>query len=62
MEHEPNDKRSLRSEAITALLSAISGSGIGWIIWLATHNIAVAIGMAGPMSALTNNILRRIIK
>ena len=62
MEHEPNDKRSLPSEAIAVILSAFAGSGIGWIIWLATENIAVAIGMAGPLAALTNNILRKIIK
>ena len=62
MEQKSNDKRSVRSEAIAVLLSASAGSGIGWVVWLATGNIAVAIGVAGPMAALTNNILRKIIK
>lgn len=62
MEPQPNDKRSVRSEAIAVSLSAIAGSGVGWVIWLATANIAVAIGVAGPMAALSNNILRKIIK
>ena len=62
MEQKPNDKPSLRSEAIAVLLSAGAGSGIGWVIWLATGNIAVALGIAGPMGALTNNILRKVIK
>jgi hypothetical protein len=61
MEQPPNDKRSLRSEAIAVLLSAGAGSGLGWVLWLATGNIAVAIGMAGPMAALTNNLLRKVI-
>ena len=59
---KPNDKQSVRSEAIAALLSASAGSGIGWLIWLATSNIAVAIGMAGPIAALTNIFLRKVIK
>lgn len=62
MEHNPSDKRSLRSEAIAAILAAGAGSGIGWVIWLATGNIGVAIGIAGPMAALTNFALRRAIK
>jgi hypothetical protein len=62
MEQKPTDKQSVRSEAIAVLLSASAGSGIGWVIWLATSNIAVAIGIAGPMAALTNNILRKVIK
>ena len=62
MEQTPGDKQSVRSEAIAALLSAISGSGIGWLVWLATGNIAVAIGMAGPIAALANSFLRKAIK
>jgi hypothetical protein len=61
MEQRPSDKPSVRSEATAVLLSAGAGSGIGWVIWLATGNIAVAIGIAGPMAALSNNILRKII-
>ena len=62
MEQQPNDKRSVRSEAIAALLSAGAGAGIGWVLWIATSNIAVAIGMAGAIAALANNYLRKIIK
>ena len=62
MEQKPNEKRSVRSEAIAVLLSASVGSGIGWVIWLATSNIAVAIGIAGPMAAITNSFLRKVIK
>ena len=62
MEQEPNDKQSVRSAAIATLLSASAGSGIGWVLWLVTGNIAVAIGIAGPMAALTNNFLRNAIK
>jgi hypothetical protein len=50
------------SEAIAVLLSAGVGSGIGWIIWLATGNVAVAIGVAGPMAALMNQVSRRLIR
>ncbi len=59
---QPTDKRSVRSEAIAALLSAGAGAGTGWVLWLATGNIAVAIGMAGAIAALANNFLRRVIK
>ena len=62
MEQKPNGKPSVRSEAIAALLGASAGSGIGWLIWLATSNIGVAIGMAGPIAALTNHFLRKVIK
>lgn len=62
MDQQPNDKRPLSSEAIAVLLSAGAGSGIGWALWLATGNIAVAIGIAGPMAALTNSFLRKIVK
>ncbi len=62
MEQTPGDKRSVRSEAIAALVAAGAGSGVGWALWLATGNIAVAIGMAGPMAALTNFALRGVIK
>jgi hypothetical protein len=61
MGQTPGDRRSVRSEAIAALLAAAAGSGIGWVIWLATGNIGVAIGIAGPMAALTNFALRRVI-
>jgi uncharacterized membrane protein len=62
VEQEPNNKPSIRSEAIAVIVSAIVGSGIGWAVWLASSNIAVAIGMAGPMAALTNNFLRRKLR
>jgi hypothetical protein len=62
MEQKPNGKQSVRSEAIAALLSASAGSGVGWLIWLATSNIGVAIGIAGPIAALTNIFLRKVIK
>jgi hypothetical protein len=62
MEQTPNDKPSGSSAAITAILSAGAGAGIGWVLWLATGNNAVAIGMAGPIALLTNNILRKVIK
>jgi uncharacterized membrane protein len=62
VEQEPNNRPSMRSEAIAVIVSAIVGSGIGWALWLASSNIAVAIGMAGPMAALTNNFLRKVIK
>jgi hypothetical protein len=60
MEQKPNDKRLGRSAAI-ALLAASAGAGIGWILWLATGNNAVAIGMAGPIALLTNNLLLKIL-
>ena len=62
MEQQPSDKRSVRSEAIAALLSAGTGAGIAWVFWLATSNVAVAIGMAGAMAALANNFFRKAIK
>jgi hypothetical protein len=62
MELPTHGKSSLRSEALAVLLSAGAGSGIGWIIWLATANIALSIGIAGPMAALTNGIIRRLIR
>lgn len=62
MEQQPNDKRSVGSEAITALVSAGAGAGIGWVLWIATGSIALAIGMAGAIAALANNLLRRVIK
>ena len=62
MEQKPNDKPSVSSEAIAALLGASAGSGVGWLIWLATSNIGVAIGMAGPIAALTNYFFRRVLK
>jgi hypothetical protein len=62
MEPDPNGKPSIRSEAIAAIVSASAGSGIGWLIWLATGNIAVAIGMAGPIAALTNSVIRKVMK
>lgn len=62
MEQKQNGKPSVSSEAIAALLSASAGSGIGWLLWVATSNIGLAIGMAGPIAALSNMILRKIIK
>lgn len=62
MEQKPNGKPSVRSEAIAALVGASTGSGIGWLIWLGTSNIGVAIGMAGPIAALTNIIVRKSTK
>jgi hypothetical protein len=62
MEQKLTDKPSLRSEAIAAVLSACAGSGIGWLIWLATSNIGIAIGIAGPIAALSNVFLRKVIK
>ena len=57
MEQQPNGKQSGRSAAILALLAASAGAGIGWGIWLVTGNNGVAIGMAGPIALLVNNIL-----
>jgi hypothetical protein len=62
MEQQPNDKQSFRSEALTAVLSAGAGVGLGWVLWLATSNIAVAIVMAGAIASLANNFLRKVIK
>ena len=62
MEQKTDGKTSVRSEAIAALMSASAGSGVGWLIWLATSNIGVAIGVAGPIAALTNIFLRKVIK
>lgn len=62
MEREPNDQPSVRSEAISAILSAGAGSGAGWLLWLATSNIAVAIGLAGPIAAITNSFVRKVIR
>jgi LmbE family N-acetylglucosaminyl deacetylase len=62
MEQHPNDKQSGRSAAIAALLAAGAGAGIGWVIWLTTGNNGVAIGMAGPIALLVNNMLRKVIK
>jgi hypothetical protein len=61
MEKKPNDKRLGRSAAI-ALLAAGGGAGVGWILWLTTGNIAVSIGMAGPIALLISNILQKVIK
>jgi hypothetical protein len=61
MEQKPNDKQLGRS-AVIALLSASAGAGIGWVLWLGTRNIAVGIGMAGPIALLSSNILRKVIK
>lgn len=62
MEQKTDDKQLGLSAAIAALLSASAGAGIGWVIWLVTGNNAVAIGMAGPMALLTNNILQKVMK
>ena len=62
MEQQPNDKQSGRAAAIAALLAVSAGAGIGWGIWLTTGNNAVAIGMAGPIALLVNNMLRKVIK
>lgn len=61
MEQKQNGKPSMLAEAIAALFGAGAGSGLGWVIWLATGNIAVAIGIAGPIAALTNSFLRRVM-
>lgn len=62
MEHKPDDKTSVRAEAIAAILGASAGSGIGWVLWLITANIAVAIGIAGPIAAITNSAIRKVLK
>jgi hypothetical protein len=62
MDPKPDGAQSGRSAAIAALLGASAGAGIGWGIWLATENNAVAIGMAGPIALLTNNFLLKVIK
>lgn len=62
MEQKQSVIPSVRSEAIAALLGASAGSGIGWLIWLATSNIGVAIGIAGPIAALSNGFLRKVIE
>ena len=61
MEQNSNGKQSVRTEAIAALLSAIAGSGVGWLVWIATTNIGFAIGIAGPIAALTNVSLRKVL-
>jgi hypothetical protein len=62
MEQKTNDKRSVRSQAIAVLLSASAGAGVGWVLWLTTGNIVLAIGLAAPIAALSNNFLRKVIK
>ena len=61
MEQQPSDKLSTRSEAIAVLLSAGAGSGIGYALWQATGNIAVGIGLAGPIALLVNNLVRNVL-
>jgi len=59
MEEKPDDKQSWRAEAIAALLSAGAGAGIGWLTWQLTGNIAVGIGISGPMALVASNLLRK---
>ena len=61
MEQRPGDKRSVRAEAIAVLLAAGAGVGMGWVLLLTTGNVAVAIGMAGPIAWLSNNFFRKVI-
>jgi len=60
--NEPRRRRqSLRAEALAVFLSASVGCGIGWVLWIVTGNIAVAIGVAGPMAALASSLARRVL-
>jgi hypothetical protein len=62
MEQHSNGNPSVRTEAIAALLSVFAGSGAGWLVWFASSNIGVAIGIAGPIAALTNVSIRKVFK
>jgi hypothetical protein len=62
MEQRPGDKPSVRAQAIAALLAAGAGVGMGWIVLLTTGNVAVAIGIAGPMAWLSHNYFRKVIE
>jgi hypothetical protein len=62
MEQHPIDKQSRRSAAVSALLAAGTGAGIGWLVLLATRNNAVAIGMAGPIALVAHNVLRKVMR
>lgn len=61
MVKEPIVKPSTLSEATAVLLSVIAGSGIAWLVWLATNSIVLVIGTAGPIAALSNNFLRKLM-
>lgn len=62
MEKPPDDKPSGRSVAIAAALAISAGAGTGWALILATGSAALGIGMAGSISYLMNNFLRKVIK
>lgn len=62
MASNPTGKQTIHSEIIAAFVSAIAGSGIGWLVWATTSNIGVAIGIAGPIAALTNVAFRKVFQ
>jgi hypothetical protein len=62
METKLQEKQNGFSTAISAVLGASAGVGIGWALWLAIGNIALAIGLAGPSAFLAYNFFRKVIK
>ena len=62
MEPKSGDKPSMLSEAMVVLLSAGAGSGIGWLTWKGTGNIAVALGITGPIAFLSKNVFTNLLQ
>jgi hypothetical protein len=58
MDNQPNDKPSMKTEAIAVLLAVGLGAGIGYALLLATGNVVVGIGAASPIALLVNNFVR----
>ncbi len=53
---------SVRKELIAVLVGVTAGCGIAWMVWLATRNIAVTIGIAGPIAYISNGFLRNRLR
>ena len=62
MAQQPSDKQTGSTAAIAALLGASAGAGIGWLSYQARGNIAVGIGVAGPMALLSNNLIANMLR